>query len=113
AFLAVALAATAAGARQQSVAPDIFVAAFTSDGHGLEVPNNASHNTGYDNQPSFLANSRAVLFASNHDGKQTDIYTYDVRSRNLSRVTRTDESEYSPQPMPDGRGISAVRIGAG
>ena len=39
---------------------------------------NISNSPGYDNQPSFLPDSSAVLFSSNRDGKQTDIYRYDI-----------------------------------
>src|SRR5215467_8399072 len=42
---------------------------------------NITNNPGYDNQPFFLPDSSGLLFASNRDGKQTDIYRYDIASK--------------------------------
>jgi dipeptidyl aminopeptidase/acylaminoacyl peptidase len=73
---------------------------------------NISNSPGYDNQPSFLPDSSGLLFSSNRDGQQTDIYRYDIAGRKLSQVTATPESEYSPTVTPDGRTFSAVRVEA-
>ena len=42
---------------------------------------NISNNPGYDNQPSFLPDSSGLLFTSNRDGKQMDIYRYDIAAQ--------------------------------
>jgi len=73
---------------------------------------NISNNSGYDNQPSFLPDSSAVLFSSNRDGKQTDIYRYDIASKALTQLTKTVDSEYSPLVTPDGKGFSVIRQAA-
>jgi dipeptidyl aminopeptidase/acylaminoacyl peptidase len=73
---------------------------------------NISNNADYDNQPSFLADGSAVLFTSKRDGKQTDIYRYAIASRQLTQLTHTDESEYSPLVTPDGKGFSVIRVEA-
>ena len=73
---------------------------------------NISNNPGYDNQPSFLPDSAGLLFSSMRDGKQTDIYRYDIADRKLSQVTSTPEPEYSPTVTPDRRSFSAVRVEA-
>jgi dipeptidyl aminopeptidase/acylaminoacyl peptidase len=73
---------------------------------------NISNNAGYDNQPSFLPDSSGILFSSMRDGRQTDIYRYDITSRQVSQVTNTPESEYSPTVTPDKRTFSAVRVEA-
>src|SRR5215813_5792800 len=39
---------------------------------------NITNNPGYDNQPFFLPDSSGLLFSSNRDGKQNDIYRYDI-----------------------------------
>jgi hypothetical protein len=44
------------------------------------------------------------------DDAQADIYRYDFASRSSTRVTNTKESEYSPTPLPGGRGFSVVRV---
>lgn len=73
---------------------------------------NISNSPGYDNQPSFLPDSSAVLFSSNRDGKQTDIYRYDIASKALTQLTKTAEAEYSPIVTPDGKGFSVIRVEA-
>jgi dipeptidyl aminopeptidase/acylaminoacyl peptidase len=73
------------------------------------TPINISNSPGYDNQPSFLPNNSGVLFTSNRDGKQTDIYRYDIKSKAVTQLTHTDENEYSPLVTPDGKAFSVVR----
>jgi dipeptidyl aminopeptidase/acylaminoacyl peptidase len=70
---------------------------------------NISNNPGYDNQPSFLPDSSAVLFASDR-GDGTDIFRYDIGSKVLRQLTHTTEAEYSPTVTPDGKGFSVVRV---
>ena len=65
---------------------------------------------GYDNQPHF-AGDGALLYTSARDG-QTDIYRYDVQTRRHEVVLASPESEYSPTPLPDGSGVSVVRVEA-
>jgi hypothetical protein len=95
----------------QPPATEVYLATFAVKGAQASVgtPVNISQNAGYDNQPSFLRDSSAVLFASNRDGQQTDIYRYDVKTRQLAQITKTPENEYSPLLMPDRRGFSVVR----
>jgi hypothetical protein len=72
---------------------------------------NVSQNPkGYDNQPYFGSDGRTLLFASNRDGKQTDIYFLELPTRQMRQFTRTPESEYSPTVMPDEAGVSVIRV---
>jgi len=71
-------------------------------------PVNITNNPGYDNQPSFLPDSSAVLFASNRDGKQNDIYKYDIASKQIIQLTKTAENEYSPLVALDGKSFLTV-----
>ena len=73
---------------------------------------NISNSPGYDNQPSFLPDGKSILFASNRDGRQTDIYRYELASKSLTQLTRTAESEYSPLVAPDATSFSVVRVEA-
>ena len=73
---------------------------------------NISNSPGYDNQPSFLPDGSAILFSSNRDGKQTDIYRYDIATKTLTQLTHTPEAEYSPTVTPDRKTFSAVRVEA-
>ena len=74
-------------------------------------PVNITARAGYDNQPAFLPDGRAILYTSQREG-QTDIYRYDLRDRSTKQLTATPESEYSPTPTRDGRHFSVVRVEA-
>lgn len=115
---------------------DVYVATLTMSGATATVgkPENISNNPGYDNQPFFTPDGAAVLFTSDRGAServllkepvqriapaqqvtvvrrtQTDVFRYDLATRRLSRVTATPESEYSPTVMPDGQGISVIRV---
>jgi dipeptidyl aminopeptidase/acylaminoacyl peptidase len=95
-------------ARQGAPATEIYLAPFT-EGVKVDRPVNISNNPGYDNQPYFLPDSSALLFASNRDGKQNDIYRYDITKKVVTQVTHTPENEYSPTMTPDGRTFTTVR----
>jgi len=105
---------SAASGAQQRPSSEIFLAPFSIK-DGVPVvgkPVNVSAHAGYNNQPSFTPDSRAILFTSDRDGGQTDIYRLDVASRAISRVTATPESEYSATVMPGGKRISVIRVEA-
>ena len=110
-LLGVAAAAAAPASPQAPPATEVYLAALTSAAGAVTVgpPANISNNPAYDNQPSFLPDSSAVLFTSIRDGKPTDIYRYDLASKQLSQVTHTEENEYSPLVTPDGKTFSVVR----
>lgn len=73
---------------------------------------NITHRAGYDNQPAFLADERALLFTSIRRDGQADIYRYDISTARNTRLTSTTESEYSATLMPGGRRFSVVRVEA-
>ena len=63
---------------------------------------------GYNNQPSII-NDTEILFTSSYNALGlTDIYKIDLSTNHLSRLTQTEESEYSPRYNPD-KTISVVR----
>jgi Tol biopolymer transport system component len=69
-----------------------------------------TNNPGYDNQPFFTPDGRAILFTSiRGDGKQSDIYRYNVITAETTQVTNTPESEYSPTVTPSGA-LSVIRV---
>ena len=107
-------AQTPAPAQAPAAAPpatEIFLAPLTWTGPKVVVgkPTNITNNPGYDNQPQFLADSSGLLFSSNRDGKQTDIYRYDIALKKVEQVTNTPDNEYSPTLTPDGRTFTTVR----
>jgi hypothetical protein len=74
------------------------------------TPTNITARPGYDNQPSFTPDSRAVLYTSIRGDGQSDIYRYEVAGKTTARVTSTPESEYSATVMPGGGRFSVIRV---
>lgn len=89
---------------------EVYLAPLTVSAGSVKVgaPVNISNNAGYDNQPSFPPDSSAVLFASNRDGKQNDIYRWTIATKTLTQLTKTGENEYSPLVATDGRSFITV-----
>lgn len=58
---------------------------------------------GYDNQPAFTLDSQALLFSSDRDGGQVDLFRYEIADGSLKNLTQSaHENEFSPQPWgPD------------
>jgi hypothetical protein len=105
------LAAVGSVLLAQAPATDIYLAPLTWAGPKVTVGKalNVTNNPGYDNQPQFLADASGLLFSSNRDGVQTDIYRYDIASKKVVQVTHTPDNEYSPTLTPDGRTFTTVR----
>ncbi len=107
--------AASAGAQTTPPATDIFLAPMRllASAPTMGPARVASENPkGYDNQPFFGPDGRAMLFTSNRDGKQTDIYFLELQTRQIRQFTATPESEYSPTLMPDDAGVSVIRVEA-
>lgn len=110
--LAIAIAIPiVASAQAAPPATDVYLAPLTIRGMQITVgaPLNITSRPGYDNQPSFTPDGRAVLYTSIRDG-QSDIYRYDLESKATTRLTTTPESEYSATVMPGGRRFSVIRV---
>ncbi|MGM9481058.1 TolB family protein [Roseateles sp. NT4] len=60
-------------------------------------------------QPAFTRDSAAVLFTSDRSGSN-NIYRYDIAKATTKAVTATTENLYSPTPLADGNGFSAIRV---
>ncbi len=90
-------------------AVDIYVARLAGPDCPC-APVNVTRRAGYDNQPRFLPDGSALLYAADNETGGTDIYRMTLASGARSRVTATPESEFSPTLMPDGRHVSVVRI---
>ncbi|MEL7123727.1 MAG: hypothetical protein AAFO07_30065 [Bacteroidota bacterium] len=65
---------------------------------------------GYNNHPTFIDENVLYVSSQMPGQSQPDIYKMDLRDNSLGRVTKTDEGEYSPFPMPDFYNFSAVRM---
>jgi hypothetical protein len=93
---------------------DIFLAPLRiqKGSVSLGTPVNITRRAGYDNQPSFTPDSRAVLFTSVRGDAQADIYRYEIASKAITRVTSTPESEYSATVYGDGTRFTVIRVEA-
>jgi dipeptidyl aminopeptidase/acylaminoacyl peptidase len=109
AFLALA---QAAAAPQPPPATDIYLLELRADGARLGVSKllRVTDSQGYDNQPSFTPDGRALLYTSIREDNQADIYRHDLAAKTSARLTTTSEAEYSPTVTPDGRAFSVIRV---
>ena len=116
AFLAAAALAwmMAGDAKAQAPSTDIFLAPIKRIHDSIVVgpATNITHRPGYDNQPSFLPNSRGILYTVVGADAQADIWRYDIGARRSTQVTHTAESEYSATVMPGGLRMSVIRVEA-
>jgi Tol biopolymer transport system component len=113
--------ATAGGASAAAfVAPldtDILIAEVTAGTNGLPAigaPTNLTQRPDYDNQPSFVPDGSGLWYTVNSPQEgQADIWRYDFADGRVTRVTQSaPESEYSAAALPDGSGISTIRVEA-
>ena len=109
-----ALLITIFGQTQAPPSSNIFVADLTIGNGKMTVgkPINITNRDGYNNQPSFMPDGKSLLYTSQREDKQSDIYRYDLAKGTEVNVTNTKESEYSPTLMPDGKNISVIRVEA-
>lgn len=70
----------------------------------------ADNARGYNNQPAFVGNNRLLMASAVPGQRQPDVYELDLTTNRKTRITRTDDGEYSPTPMPNGFQFSAVRV---
>src|SRR5437016_2463765 len=89
-------------------ATEVYLAPLSISGSTVRIgtPVNISNSPDYDNQPSFAAGTNQILFTSRRDGKQTDIYSYDLKTKRIAQLTHTAENEYSPLLTPDKKTFS-------
>ena len=78
----------------QGQGTDVFL--FEMDGSLIDQ---VTDRVGYDNQPSFGHDGGHLLFASDRDGGQVDVFRYDLETGRVENLTGSPETnEYSPQP---------------
>ncbi len=116
-FLAVLAVPVASAAAQAPPPTDVYLASIKL-GRGTPVigaPSNLTHRAGFDNQPYFTPDGRAVLYSSYRPGGpngtgQSDIFMVDLASGRSTPIIETPESEYSATPIPGGREIAVIRV---
>ena len=106
------LLATALGAQGGT---DIWVAELRGSGSALSLGElrNVTRRAGYDNQPQFAPDGNSLLYTRIDEDGRAETWRAPLNGRTNVPVTRTKRrQEYSPTPMPDGRGFSAIVVEA-
>lgn len=67
---------------------------------------------GYSNQPYFFSENSIYSTVQTKNGNQTEIYSLNPDKQEITRITETKESEYSPTIMLDNQHFSVVRVDA-
>lgn len=65
---------------------------------------------GYNNQPSYFDDKVIYFTTDYYDTEQTEIAKFDLFNKSLTRITYTEEKEYSPTPMIGKESFSVVRV---
>jgi hypothetical protein len=113
--LAVAAMSLAPSALSAQGGTDIWVVELTGSGSALEFgrPRNVTNRAGYDNQPQFSPDGRSLLYTRIETSGRADSWRVAISNGESVRLTNTEvEQEYSPTPMPDGSGFSAIVVEA-
>ncbi|MFG6415234.1 TolB family protein [Roseateles sp. DC23W] len=105
-LLAAALPASAADAP-----PDVavFVASLDLMAGKITAATNITPGKGSNFQPAFTPDGAAVVYTSGRTGSN-NIYRHDLATGATTAVTATTENLYSPTPLADGSGFSAIRV---
>ncbi|WP_337171672.1 M20/M25/M40 family metallo-hydrolase [Gemmatimonas aurantiaca] len=117
-FLAPASHAQRGVPRTSTPSPDaeVYLVPLTMRGDTVRVgvPANLTRRAGYDNQPMFAPDSRALFYTANLGDGHTDIWRLDLSTGLTAPVRRTvPESEYSAAPMlGDTAALAVIRVEA-
>lgn len=104
--------------RTNTPSPDaeVYLVPLTVRGDTVRpgVPANLTRRAGYDNQPVFASNNRAVFYTANLGDGHTDIWRLDLSTGITAPVRRTQpESEYSAAPiLGDSTSLAVIRVEA-
>lgn len=109
--LQILLCAIATPALAADAPPDIavFIAQLDAKAGKVSDIRNITPRKGSNFQPAFTADGSAVVYTSGRSGSN-NIYCYDIAQGTTSAVTATAENLYSPTPLADGSGFSAIRV---
>jgi hypothetical protein len=95
---------------------EVYLVPLTKRGDTIRAgaPLNLTRRAGYDNQPAFTPNSRALYYTADLGDGHTDIWRLDLSSGITAPVRRTTpESEYSAAPiLGDTAAIAVIRVEA-
>ena len=98
---------------QASPGTDIWAFRLSANGSALDLNSvvRVTARSGYDNQPHFPPGQRSILYTAIDSVGQADIWSFDLRSRERTNLTRSAlESEYSATVTPSLARFSAIRV---
>ncbi|MGQ3051208.1 MAG: TolB family protein [Roseateles sp.] len=110
--LAAALLLAIAGTASAADAPPdvaVFVARLDVSAGKVSDARNITPGKGNNFQPAFTHDGSAVVYTSGRTGSN-NIYRHDLAKGTTTAVTATTENLYSPTPLADGSGFSAIRV---
>lgn len=110
--LATALTLLLAGAASAADAPPdiaVFVARLDLEAATVSEVRDITPGKGSSFQPAFTPDGKAVVYTSGRTGSN-NVYRYDLAQGTTTAVTATTENLYSPTPLADGSGFSAIRV---
>ena len=80
---------------------DIFLFDLKSD---FQLLKQVTDRVGYDSQPAFTHDSQALLFSSDREAEQVDLFRYQISSGEFTNLTNTPkQNEFSAQPLHGSR----------
>ncbi|GAA0853971.1 hypothetical protein [Aliiglaciecola litoralis] len=85
----------------------LFDLDLTNSQQPLSQGKNATQRQGYDNQPYFTPDSQSFLF-SRGDDYQTDVYEYALGTGEITQITDSPATEFSPTPSNNNQKIAFV-----
>ncbi len=111
---AIVVAGSAPALAHAQAASDVYLVPLTKGATGwtVGVPANVSRFVGYDNQPAFAADGRALFYTQIGADGQSDIWRSEFGTGIAAPVQATKESEYSAFPTPAGDALTVVRVEA-
>lgn len=65
---------------------------------------------GYNNQPHFIGLDELYISSDLYSAGKPEVIKLDLYSESIERMTISQESDFSPSPLPSGDGFSTVRI---
>jgi hypothetical protein len=109
--LVVGAASRSAAAQAGPAGTDLYLVPLQSiNGHlSPGAPVNLTARSGYDNQPSFSPDGRALWFTRVGDDTHADVCRLDLTTRSQTCLLTMPESEYSPVEAADGS-VVVVRV---
>ena len=107
-LLTVCLTATLSVRAQQGTDIYLLDLSVSAGKLSLSNPKNISDKIGYDNQPFFHSSNPLLYYVSAMPDKQTDVWSYNIKTGTRTQITQTPDSEFSPMVMPGSQYLSCI-----